>query len=186
MDRFKIGGLNRNPTPLYSHTRRKSDQYQSRDAYISLIPQVSAVGLQHASKAFYGASILIRNSSIRSHSNELKKKISLDLSKIRANKNSSRKSEYHQKFNYLYQRKLVNEKVSSNPCTDRFFNKEIKNEKDNIKENIKPISRGFGAQKTLNSLEPGPDIELICENKFTKRLLVIEDRLCDFYSRRMQ
>ena len=114
------------------------------------------------------------------------------MSKIRVNKNSgnlnfsARNSDYHQKFSHLYQRKLANEKASSNPCTERFFKKEIEIGKETVKENVKPISREAENVKPLTSLEAGPDIELICENKFTERLSMIEDRLSVFYSRRVQ
>lgn len=186
MERFKINPLSKNGTPIYRHSRRKSDQVSIKDSHISLVPHVSSIGIQNASKAFYRASILIRNPSIRSHSNDIKKKISLDLSKIRVNKNSgnlnfsARTTDYHQKFSHLYQRKLPNDKVVSNPCTERFYKREIEAEKEAIKENVKPIRKS----KDLAVLEPSPEVDLICSNRFCERLAATEEKLSKFYSRK--
>ena len=174
MERFKINSMSKIPIPLYRHSRRKSDQVYNKDCCIHINPQPSVARLQNASNAFYRSSILIRNPSIRSHSNDIKKKISLDLSKIRNNIGninlSARGSGYQQKFSQMYLRKKSDQTSNSNPCTERIQLK-IK-EKENI--------------SSLKPLEPGPDIDAIFTNKFLERLTLFENRLSVFYSKKSQ
>ena len=172
MDKFKIKPISKNSSAFCHHHRRKSDQMYDRESYIHIKNQISTNRGQNMSNAVYRASLLIRNSSNRSHSNEIKQKVALDLSKIRHTKNSAsmnfsaRNSEYHKKFSQIYLRKKSSEIIKAKPLTDR-------NPK---KENVCPLA----------CLEPTPGIEALCTNRFIERLFGIENKLSHFYAKKLR
>lgn len=169
MDKFKIITNSRNPTPVYSHLRRKSDQYHDKDNSFNLPPQGVANRSSNL-KIGVNKSMISRNSNSRNSSGEMKKKVLLDLSKIRITKNvgqngnNSARNAEHQKANTKY----IREKSGD------FSLYRINTERAGHKENFRP----FGA------LENAPDIQMLCCNRFFEKLPSFEEKLSHFYAKK--
>ncbi|OMJ75778.1 hypothetical protein SteCoe_25003 [Stentor coeruleus] len=168
MEKFKPNTLSRNPSNIYAHTRIKSDQHLPKDKVLKLPSNLYINKLSNPSTSTNKANVVVKNSSARSSSGDLKKKIVLDLSKIKITKNlikgnNSARNEEHHKANNGYLRKKSEDITLHRSKTER----------NNSKENIR--------QK--NILENAPGIQMMCSNKFYEKLCLYENKLARFYVR---
>lgn len=168
MEKLKPSILSRNPSNISTHTRIKSDQHLPKDKTLKLPSNLYINKISNPTTATNKANIIIRNPSSRSSSGDIKKKIVLDLSKVKiiknvAKGNNSARNEDHNKANKGYLRKKSEDITLHRSKTER----------NNSKENIR--------QK--NMLENAPSIQMICSNKFYEKLCLYENKLARFYVR---
>ncbi|OMJ85413.1 hypothetical protein SteCoe_13250 [Stentor coeruleus] len=167
MDRFKIASLSRNPSSYYNHARRKSDQVSCNDNSINWTSLISNKKLTNPGCSNQKAGIIIKNLHNRSNSGDVKKNVSLDLSKIRIIKNvgscnNSARNPENLKLNIRCMRKKSGDFTMIVDNTDRM----------SCKENIKP-----------EVLESAPNVQMLCSNRFIDKISLYEDRLMRFYAR---
>lgn len=164
MENFKNKPLTSNQARIFMHNRRKSDQIYSKNSIVIPSSNLSIKRITNQINPVYKNSILSRNSSVKSQSNEGPGNMSLDLSNIASSKiglttNLSARNPSHSKH-------------ISISLIKKFSEKNLKSNRIITKENIPP-----------EKLALAPSVKAMFPNKFYEKLFVVEDKLSSFYSK---